>query len=69
MEENQNNTPVNPEPKPSGDKSFGPIIGIIIIIIMLVIGALYFWGNALNKQTQKNIAPTTEATTSDQTSI
>lgn len=28
----------------------GPLIGSIIVIIILVIGAIYFWGDKLNKQ-------------------
>lgn len=31
-------------------KTFGPLIGIIIIVVVLVIGGLYFWGSQLNKQ-------------------
>lgn len=30
-----------------GEKSVGPIIGIVIIIIILIIGALYFWGQRI----------------------
>ena len=30
--------------------SAGPIIGIIIIIALLILGALYFWGAHLNQQ-------------------
>lgn len=26
------------------NKSFGPLIGIIVIIALIVIGGLYFWG-------------------------
>ncbi|MDB5238324.1 MAG: hypothetical protein JWM46_594 [Candidatus Kaiserbacteria bacterium] len=28
----------------------GPTVGIIIIVILLIFGALYFWGAQLNKQ-------------------
>lgn len=31
------------------DDGAGPIIGMIIIVILLVFGALYFWGQKLNK--------------------
>lgn len=41
-----NQVPMQEAPK----KSVGPLVGIIIIIIVLVIGALYFWG----MQTVKN---------------
>jgi hypothetical protein len=30
--------------------SAGPTIGIIIIVILLVFGALYFWGAKLNQK-------------------
>ena len=30
--------------------SVGPIIGSAIVVIVLLIGALYFWGQQLNKQ-------------------
>jgi len=30
-------------------KSIGPIVGIIVIIILLVLGALYVWGGKLSK--------------------
>jgi uncharacterized membrane protein len=32
------------------EEGAGPIIGAIIIIILLVFGALYFWGQKLNKK-------------------
>jgi len=36
---------------PAGRKSSaGPIIGTIIIIALLIVGALYFWGAHLNEQ-------------------
>ncbi len=35
----------------NGEESkIGPIIGIIIVVIVLIIGALYFWGEKLNKE-------------------
>ncbi len=34
----------------SAKGSIGPLIGSIIIIIVLVIGAIYFWGDMLNKK-------------------
>lgn len=43
MDGTQNN---NANQQPVGPKnSFGPMIGIIVIIIILIIGALYFWGS------------------------
>ena len=28
----------------------GPLVGIIVIVAMLGLGALYFWGKRLNEQ-------------------
>ena len=44
--------------------SVGPLIGIIIILIVLLVGALYMWGQQLDKikkaeELQKNTATTT----------
>jgi len=44
-------TPQSPEPNVLGEKehsSVGPIIASIIIIILIVIGGIYFWGAILN---------------------
>ena len=42
--------PTTPLPRmPEHESKVGPIVGIIIVIIVLVIGALYFWGERLNK--------------------
>lgn len=43
-------------PMPKQKSSFGPIIGIIIIIALLVLGAFYFWGSTTLDQQ----APATE---------
>lgn len=37
-----------PPAEPKG--SVGPLIGSIIIIIVLIVGAIYFWGDTLNKK-------------------
>ena len=37
-------------PAAHGGDSWGAFIGIVIIIIVLVVGALYFWGAQLEKQ-------------------
>lgn len=39
----------------SGASSVGPVIGTIIIIALLALGALYFWGARLNRNT--DVAP------------
>ena len=49
-----NQIPIQGAPK----KSAGPFIGIIIIVIVIVLGAFYFWGAELNTQP----VPETEAT-------
>jgi len=57
-----------PPTQPAAPKSAGPVVGIIIIIVVLVIGALYFWGDQLNKQTPQTqeipIGALDQATTS-----
>lgn len=40
------------------DSNVGPIIGSIIIIVLIVLGGLYFWGYIINKQHVN--APTTD---------
>ncbi len=38
----------NQIPSTEPKKSFGPLIGIIIIIIVLLLGAFYIWGGKLS---------------------
>ena len=39
---------------PAGHKSgTGPIIGVIVIVVMLVLGGLYFWGAQLNRESEQ----------------
>lgn len=47
--------PQQPTPPKEEKGGMGPLIGSIIVIIILVIGAIYFWGGMLNKQ--ENIVP------------
>jgi len=35
---------------PARKSGAGPIIGIVIIIALLILGALYFWGAHINAQ-------------------
>jgi uncharacterized protein HemX len=37
-------------PAKPADSSIGATIGIIIVIIVLVLGGLYFWGSQLSKE-------------------
>ncbi|MDP1625404.1 MAG: hypothetical protein Q8L64_06655 [bacterium] len=55
MEPNQTQTPET-QVAPS-HRSFGPIIGIGVIIIALIVGALYFWGGAITKNDEAGLAP------------
>lgn len=33
----------------------GPIIGVVIIILVLLLGVLYFWGQRVDQATQDNV--------------
>jgi|SRR3989344_5601117 len=39
-------TPTEPSPK----RAFGPTVGVGIIVLIIVLGGLYFWGAELNKR-------------------
>ena len=48
----------NTSPVPPGDHEgtkVGPIIGIVIIILVLLLGVLYFWGQRAENAEQENI--------------
>ncbi len=30
----------------------GPVVGIVIILLLLVFGGLYFWGASMNRKTE-----------------
>lgn len=66
------NQPTQPVPPKARSGGTGSIVGAIIIIILLALGALYFWGARLN-QKDTNPPPlilgneTTESTVSDST--
>lgn len=48
MESNMMENQVTPE---TGDeKSTGSIVGIIIIVIVLILGGFYFWGQKIDKE-------------------
>ena len=40
-------------------KSMGPVLGIVIIVILLILGGFYFWGTQLT-DTQKEVEITAE---------
>lgn len=41
-------SPLSPMPKKEG--GMGAIVGVIIIVIVLILGGLYFWGERLYKE-------------------
>jgi len=45
--------PTEQNPSLGSEKSsrVGPVIGIVIVVIVLVLGALYFWGQKLSNGT------------------
>ncbi len=53
---NIGDSPINNEvPKKKREKSFGPIIGILIIVVLLVFGGMYFYGSHLQQETGADI--------------
>ena len=55
-----NPTPVDPRDHllpPAQKSSVGPIVGIVIIVVLLIVGALYFWGAHLDDQNPENNLP------------
>ena len=57
----QTSTPMRSE------KSIGPAVGIIVIIVVIVLGGLYFWGQRIEKQKEISTPVTpTETTVADQ---
>lgn len=65
----QSPTPNIPQqPVRSGKPSSGPIVGIIIIVLLMLVGALYFWGARLNQRDidQLPLIPPDNSTTSAQ---
>lgn len=49
--------PKAPEKKSAEREPLGPLVGAGIVVILLIIGALYFWGAELNKQPQQDNLP------------
>lgn len=42
---------------PAHTSSVGPVAGIVIIVLLLIIGAFYFWGAHLNAQNPEDVLP------------
>ncbi len=47
MQNPQMTTPVGGQQSP---KSIGPAIGIVIIILVIILGAMYFWGQTIDRR-------------------
>ncbi len=43
-----------PTPQEHKTGSTGPFVGIVIIVLVLILGGLYFWGSYLNEQDALN---------------
>lgn len=50
MPPTENKPPVIQISNQHRDEGAGPVIGAIIVVILLVFGALYFWGQKLNAE-------------------
>lgn len=57
-DQNQQNIP-NEMPEEHGN-TVGPVVGTIVIVAVLVIGGLYYWGAQLNKQSAVDESLTAE---------
>lgn len=44
-------------PQRKKEKPMGPLVGIIIIILVLALGGLYFWGRELNTEREQEPLP------------
>ncbi|MFZ3020270.1 MAG: hypothetical protein WA051_01970 [Minisyncoccia bacterium] len=49
---NYNNAMMQNEPQEGG--SMGSLIGIILIVVVIVLGGIYFWGKKTNNQIPAN---------------
>lgn len=52
---------------PAHKKPVGPIVGVIIIVLLMAFGALYFWGATLNQKNPDNNLPLIPADSSTPT--
>lgn len=50
-----------PPPPTPGQQSWGAVISIVVIVLMIVIGAFYSWGKRINEQ-RAYMATTTQET-------
>ncbi|MBU1292633.1 hypothetical protein KJ819_01050 [Patescibacteria group bacterium] len=59
-DENMNPVETTPEPAPAPEPkkapAYGAILGIILIVVILVAGAFYVWGERINEEMPQNEA-------------
>ncbi len=48
-----------------GNGSWGAALGIVIILLVLIVGALYFWGAKLAEEEQSGFVPEEEVVLED----
>ena len=48
--------PVQPVPQPPAKGTVGPLIGAAIIVGLLIMGGLYYWGAALNEREENSLS-------------
>ena len=56
---------MEPTTENSSRKPMGPIIGSIIIVLLIVLGGLYFWGERLNREEMLNQQTAPDAVVDD----
>lgn len=64
---NQESAPpynVMPQGNDSGGKNTGSIIGIVLIVLVLILGGLYFWGKRLSEES--SLVPTSSNSAADE---
>lgn len=55
---------MNPE-QTAQRKSFGPLIGIIVIVAIVIVGGLYFWSASSKKAAPQDITAATSTAIND----
>ena len=56
---------MEPTTESGSRKPMGPIIGSIIIVLLIVLGGLYFWGERLNREEMLNQQTAPDAVVDD----
>ncbi|MEK7567606.1 MAG: hypothetical protein AAB513_01645 [Patescibacteria group bacterium] len=60
---------MNPMPENHQKTSAGPIIGSIIVVLVVVLGGLYLYGQQLGQKNLENVSPEEIGTTIDQATL